>query len=47
MKIEIKAKGKVKKINSNDYAKLLELCDYLIEKYDVKVNIKKFKVNYE
>jgi hypothetical protein len=45
MKILIEAKGKIKKINSSDFIKIKELSEYLSEKYDLKVEIKNFKVD--
>lgn len=47
MEIEIKAKGKVKTIHSSDFEKIKELSEYLNNKYNLKVEIKNFKVDCE
>jgi hypothetical protein len=47
MKILIKARGNVKNINNDDFKKIKELSRYLIEKYDIKVEIKNFKIDSE
>ena len=45
MEILIKAKGKIKNIDGSDFEKIKKLSEYLINKYDLKVKIKNFKVD--
>jgi hypothetical protein len=47
MKILIKAKAPFKTIDSKDFKAIEKLFQKIIEKYDVEVEIKNFKINYD